>query len=324
MISWILQLLYGSTPAEFKSSVGFEESITRLRAATKRSVFSALTQEAAVGPVNETRVRLQHVIPMVGNSFKPFFFGHFEVRGGEVCLSGRFSMLPVVKIFMTLWLGFALFFSVLALLGTLKGRCSGFTPLAGIGMFCLGVGFVWAARQFSRNDVAWLSNVISTALGTPKDEGPLAAAITIDPVLSGQAQTPSVLRKIAGILALIGIVNLVIAYLGPEALNPAHWGAPGGDRSPAPNLIAAHGIFLMLLAVGVYRRKLMAWKLGFAYLAVSWCVTVWQIFGNYGFAALPENVWFKVIFSVVALLVVVMWGLWWYGLKSHFEPAEAS
>ncbi|MGO8792486.1 MAG: hypothetical protein ACLQVL_34575 [Terriglobia bacterium] len=324
MISWLLQLLYGSTPAEFKSSVGLEESITRLRNATKRSVFSALTQEAAVGPVKESRVRLQHVIPMVGNSLKPFFFGHFELRGGQVYLSGRFSMLPVVKVFMTFWLGFALVFAAMALPGTLKGSSSGFLPLAGIGMFCLGVGFVWAAKRFSSSDVAWLSSVISTALGTPKSEGPQTAASTTNPVLAGQAGTPSVLRRIAGILALIGIANLVIAYIGPEALTPAHESAAVGYKSPAPIVVGAHGLFLLVLAVGAYRRKLFAWQLGFAYLAASWCVMVWQIFGNYGFAGLHESVWFKVISSVMALVVVVMWGLWWYGLKIHFEHVNAS
>ena len=105
MIQTMLGFNYGSTPAEFKSAFGLSESVIRLRAATRRSAFGVLAQQAAAGPVSESRVRLQRVIPMVGNSFKPFFFGRFEARGDGVYLTGRFTMLGFVKAFMTLWLG---------------------------------------------------------------------------------------------------------------------------------------------------------------------------------------------------------------------------
>jgi hypothetical protein len=324
----IFDLLYGSTPAEFKSSVGLEESITRLRDATKRSVFSALTQQAAVGPVKESCVRLQRVIPMVGNSFKPFFFGRFEVRGAEVYLSGRFSMLPMAKVFMTLWLGFTLFFAAATLLASLTDRSTWFMPLAGIGMFCLGLGFVWAGKQFSKNDAAWLSNVICTALGTPPADRPLASPTSLVP--ANQAETPSVLRLVAAVLAVIGIVNLVTAYAGPGALHPGHAGTAGAYpyRWPPPALIGAQGVLFLALAVGVYRRKLFAWQLGFACLAASWCVMVWQIFsnqifGNHSFPGFPDNIWFKLVFSGLGLVVLLMWGLWLYGLKIHFKSGDA-
>jgi hypothetical protein len=58
--------------------------VTRLQAATRRSAFGVLGQQAAAGPVGESRVRLQRVIPMVGNSFKPFFLGRFEARDDGV------------------------------------------------------------------------------------------------------------------------------------------------------------------------------------------------------------------------------------------------
>src|ERR1700722_19610501 len=103
MFRWLWRLLYEAQPAEFRSAYGLEESVERLRAATKRSVFSALAETTAVGKVSEQSVRLQRVIPMVGNSFKPFFLGRFEVSEGRVLLVGRFTMLPIVKVFMTFW-----------------------------------------------------------------------------------------------------------------------------------------------------------------------------------------------------------------------------
>ena len=88
-----MRFLYDSTPAEFRSAYRIAESVERLSTATKRSVFSALGETTAVGKVSEKVVRLQRVIPMVGNSFKPFFIGHFEVRGEVTVLIGKFTML---------------------------------------------------------------------------------------------------------------------------------------------------------------------------------------------------------------------------------------
>jgi hypothetical protein len=105
MLRWFPRLLYDSTPAEFRSAYGLAESVDRLSAATKQSVFSALGETTAVVKVWEKVVRLQRVIPRVGNSFKPFFIGCFEVRGGVTVLIGKFTMSPLVKMFMSFWFG---------------------------------------------------------------------------------------------------------------------------------------------------------------------------------------------------------------------------
>jgi hypothetical protein len=111
---------YDSTPAEFRSAYRIAESVERLSAATKRSVFSALGETTAVGKVSEKVVRLQRVIPMMGNSFKPFFIGHFEVRGEETVLIGQFTNLPLVKVFMSFWFGMCGLFAGAVLLGGFK------------------------------------------------------------------------------------------------------------------------------------------------------------------------------------------------------------
>lgn len=137
----IFGLLYGSTSAEFKSAFGLSESVERLRAATRRSAFGVLAEQAATGPVKESRVRLQRVIPIVGNSFKPVFFGRFEVRDGSVYLTGRFTMFFFVKVFMTIWLG-----GVLAIGLPLAAKTidtSAWPATFGVfGMFCAGVALI--------------------------------------------------------------------------------------------------------------------------------------------------------------------------------------
>jgi hypothetical protein len=170
-------LVYGSSPVEFESMFSLEESVSHLRSATRQSIFSTLTQEAAVGPVSVGRVRLQHVKPPFANSFKPFFIGQFRDINGHIVLTGRFTMLWFVKAFLTFWFGFCALWTILATLGaviTAIGSRPGdptiwILPFAGFGMFAIGIGFVSFARKLSEKDVDYLSRVIRGALSqTPK------------------------------------------------------------------------------------------------------------------------------------------------------------
>jgi hypothetical protein len=172
--SGLSAFIFGSEPARFESDFDLAESIERLRAATTRSVFLSLHKESASGTVNEHRVSLQRVIPMVGNSFKPFFVGAFEVVNGRVVLAGRFTMIWFAKAFMTFWFGFILLWTVLAGVSVIAHPQAGQwqLPLFGLGMAAVGVAMVRAGKWFARNDVAWLSERIQAALsaGAPKHE----------------------------------------------------------------------------------------------------------------------------------------------------------
>jgi len=163
-MNWLSNLLYGSTNAEFESSFGLEESIERLKKATSRSVFSAFTRQRAIGSVKETRVSLQRVIPFIGNSWKPFFLGRFEIRNGRVILVGRFTTFKFVKIFMSLWLGLCLFSVFVETAIMITQHLQWWLPLIGVGMFCCGIALVWIGKWFGRNDAAWLTAVINSAL----------------------------------------------------------------------------------------------------------------------------------------------------------------
>lgn len=168
MIRKIRSFLFSSTPASFESQYGLHESVERLRAATKRTVFGAIAAEAAVGSVSEKRVTLQRAIPLVGNSFKPFFIGRFEQSERGWALVGRFSMHWMVKVFMTFWFGFCLFWIVMAIAANfLRPSANWSFPLFGLGMVFAGTTIVLVGKWFARNDIAWLSNVINSALSVP-------------------------------------------------------------------------------------------------------------------------------------------------------------
>ncbi len=158
-------ILFGSYPKTFESSYDFEESVRILQAATKRSVFLSLFSQNAVGRVSAERVSLQRVIPFVGNSFKPFFVGRFERNNGKVVLEGHFTMHFLAKIFMSIWFGFIIFWIALATYQVITtGKGDWQLPFFGLGLFLAGLVFVLIGKWFARNDIAWLSRVITAAL----------------------------------------------------------------------------------------------------------------------------------------------------------------
>ena len=165
MIPSVLAFLYGDVPARFPSDFPMAESVARLRERTKRSVFATLLQEAAAGPVTESRVRLNRVIPLFGNSFKPVFVGAFRQDLGRVVLEGRFTMFLFSKILMTIWLAFALVWTGVAVFAVTRSpTLTLLFPLFGLCFVVAGVAFLRFCWWLSRNDMPYLASVINTAL----------------------------------------------------------------------------------------------------------------------------------------------------------------
>lgn len=167
MFQAIRTFLYGATPASYDSPYPLQEAVDRLRAASKPSLWDALSSEAAVGKVSQDHVLLQRAIPLVGNSFKPFFIGRFEPTARGSRLVGHFTMHRSVKVLNTFWFGFCLLWTVLALAAAVSSGSleSWYFPLFGVGLLVAGVLMVELGRWFARNDPAWLTDVITNALG---------------------------------------------------------------------------------------------------------------------------------------------------------------
>ena len=79
------------------------------------------------------------------------------------------------KVFMTIWLTFALVWTILAALAVLRivrddpGKLGGgpmalLFPLAGLGFFVVGIVFIRFCWWLSRNDIPFLTSVIQQAL----------------------------------------------------------------------------------------------------------------------------------------------------------------
>jgi hypothetical protein len=281
--------------------------VERLRAATKRSVFSALSETAAVGKVSEKSVRLQRVIPMIGNSFKPFFLGRFQSIEGKVLLVGRFTMLPIMKVFMTFWFGFVTLTSV----GFLFAVNSTIPVPAVLGPFVMvggGVAMLALGKWLARNDIAWLSEVIEGALKSPG--APVAArgtTIAVDPAL-----VPMTLKAAAIFLAASGVMAMFSGFIMPQ-LPTIPGAAPLFPPLGHWPLVYAAGV--LALALGVWRRRPWAWWGLFVLLAASACWTAYAMQASANFR-LPMGV--SIVFAVMCCAVTVLWGRWWYGQRKHF------
>jgi len=311
MLHRLKGLLYGSTPAEFVSVYGLSESVGRLAAATKRSVFSSWGETSAVGKVSESQVRLQRVIPMMNNSFKPFFFGRFEVRDGVTVLTGRFTLTLFVKIFMTVWFGMLLLIGCGFLISGVKTQGSVphfvlFQPLlmAGAGILLVAFG-----KWLSRNDVVWLSSVIGRALGT-------AVESSVVMTERDAAIAPIPLKAASLVLAASGVMQFVARFL-PRTAPSGHAGPGAAFALPMfDGWQELLGFALLLVALAIWRRRPVGWWGGFVVLGVGFFGPLSAM--HQQFPMSPPIV-IEVIFAVIALCIGVTWGLWWYAQRKHFE-----
>jgi hypothetical protein len=304
-------LLYGSTPAEFISVYGLSESVDRLAAATKRSVFSSWGETSAVGKVSESQVRLQRAIPMMNNSFKPFFFGRFEVRDGVTVLTGRFTLTLVVKIFMTVWFGMLLLIGGGILISGVKPQGSAppfvlFQPLLMVGGGVLLVAF---GKWLSRNDVVWLSSVIGRALGNAVEGSSVV-------VQRDEATVPIQLKAASLVLAASGVMQFVTRFL-PRTSPTGHAGPGAAFAMPMfEGWQELLGFTLLLLALAIWRRRPVGWWGGFVVLGLGFFAPLSAM--HQQFPTSPP-IAIEVIFAVIALCISVTWGLWWYAQRKHFE-----
>ena len=167
MVRWFLRFLYGAIPVRFESQYPVAEAVSRLAAVVKPSILHSFAGQCPVGTVTERKVRIQRVIPLVGNAWKPFFYGSFSASGSRSVLEGHFRFSTFTRVFMSIWFGGVAFWTVLATVTVLRKSPADFWfPLFGVGMFAIGVAMVRSGMWFARNDRSWLTQIIAQALGT--------------------------------------------------------------------------------------------------------------------------------------------------------------
>jgi hypothetical protein len=165
MFRHCVNLFYGKVPIQFVSQYSVEESVARLSAVVKPSILCAVMEQCAVGSVTQKEVCIQRVIPFIRNSWKPYFYGSFMMVGDAVILKGVFSYSKSMQVVMTLWFGFLILWILTASITALSKSPSDFLPMQfGFVMLLFGITIVSLGKCFARNDIVWLSRVITKAL----------------------------------------------------------------------------------------------------------------------------------------------------------------
>jgi hypothetical protein len=184
-------------------------------------------------------------------------------------------------------------------------------------MFGFGIALLVLGKAFSRNDPAWLSNVMRTAL----DAVPVESSTTLAALPESSASPrPRVILIAALFLVFMSVMCLAGAITGVSS-----W-ANGEviDRFPSQAsraLVGAAGVGLFVLALGVYQRQRWAWLLVLIGLGASGLWTVVSVCVSP--PNMPEGVPVRAIFAVLAALVMLYWGRWWYAQRVHFARRGA-
>lgn len=318
MFRWMRELWAGSDLVEFESSFGLAESVERLKAVSRHRHWAmfTLSREVAAGTVTESRVSLQRVIPMVRNSFKPCFVGQFQVRQNQVVLTGRFALHWSVKLFMGFWFGFWMLLTASALFTAVPGPHATFMPLAGlITMMAFGIGLMRISVWFSRNDRAWLSDVIRTALSN--QVAMASKGLPPGELRSSPKRPPTVIVIVTAVLAFQGLMLCVSAItdIQPSLGDPSGSVFTHYADVRLRYLSVIYGAVMLPLAFEVYRQRMFAWRMGF--LALFGGVAIQTL----GLLAREDlgNARQTIIFCVVSLVITIVWACWWYSQRAHFH-----
>ncbi len=165
-------LLFYKQPVSIRSSFGVEESVRRLSKVV--CWFPSLFGQSLLGSVKVHRVRIRRVIPFVGNSFAPVFYGSFREHDGITMLEGYFAMHRSTSLFLSVGLGFLCFMSLLFVVGAVVGHVPVSSPvprwqgliysLLPIGMMLYMIALTKVGKWFARNDEAFIEQRIYAVL----------------------------------------------------------------------------------------------------------------------------------------------------------------
>ena len=169
MLRQIYNLLYDRTPIQFTTQLSVAESVQRLARDVKFSAIHALFQEAAVGSVSESKVRLYRQPAFYSNTFQPIFVGSFANTDGETVLSGVFTLRLFVKIFMSIWFaaGFAFCLTGLVFFFLNREPETALALIASLGMISFVAAMVYLGKRISHQDIDWLARRIAVSLAEP-------------------------------------------------------------------------------------------------------------------------------------------------------------
>ena len=169
MISeYFTELLGGRQAVTILTACPVDEAVRRLSEGVSTSRFAASFGGKTYGHVSREAVYLERVSPFFANSFRPVFEGRFEERLGIAVLIGSFGLARSIRRSIAFFVGFGLFWSVMAgcsvLIDERNHDLPIWFPFAGIGMSIFAVALARIGADISSGDIDWLSREIRKRL----------------------------------------------------------------------------------------------------------------------------------------------------------------
>ena len=119
------------------------------------------------------------------------------------------------------------------------------------------------------------------------------------------------------VLALLAVMVSVSAITGIQSYRAGPGGAVVAhyDDMTSRYLSGLFSMSLQGLAYGIYKRRMLAWRRVFVIIGGTW-VSQLVVFFMDGTQPVPTLV--LALFRAVSVLIMIVWGRWWYAQRVHF------
>lgn len=120
-----------------------------------------------MGKVSERSVVLRRLSALNGSTWRPVFYGCFHATETGAALVGVFRLSTLTCVTKSLWFGFAMFWTVLAMVRAASASPNQlWFPLFGVAIIAALAATARSGRRAGESDISWLGEVIGKALET--------------------------------------------------------------------------------------------------------------------------------------------------------------
>lgn len=167
---YVKNLLFTETPFSVVSPLSPAEAERRLKDQCSRIAVPFLMSRRLIGQVANRTLHVGLHRPFVSNSFAPIFVGSIRRSNDQTCISGVFRLRGFVRIFMTIWFGFIIFWSafgipsgiIMLIGGKIEGAMFVVVPFA---MFGFGVVFLKVGVKLGETNQHLIQDKITEIVG---------------------------------------------------------------------------------------------------------------------------------------------------------------
>lgn len=158
---------------EFRSRASVDDCVRQLKGVAESNnpafaLFSLTSRPVLVGRVDGSGVALHKVSPLIGNPYKPYFYGKFFREGSDTVLKGKFTISRLAKVVDALLLIVLAIFVIILVAASVASSAqlqSGGVMMLVLVIICiLGVGMLKLTKKISSGDVDWISSEIKSAM----------------------------------------------------------------------------------------------------------------------------------------------------------------